>query len=63
MDLFTVDKTATPINIERYRKRVGMLLYLQTCFDITKEINYLAAHVAAPTSDHEAKMFKVAQYL
>ena len=63
MDLFAVDKTATPINIERYRKRVGMLLYLQTCFDITKEINYLAAHVAAPTSDHEAKMFKVAQYL
>jgi len=63
MDLFTVDKTATPIDIERYRKRVGMLLYLQTCFDITKEINYLAAHVTAPTSDHEAKMFKVAQYL
>jgi hypothetical protein len=63
MDLFAVDKTATPINIERYRKRVGMLLYLQTCFDITKEINCLAAHVAAPTSDHEAKMFKVAQYL
>jgi hypothetical protein len=62
-DLFKADRHAKPINSDRYRKRVGMLLYLQTCYDISKEVNYLAAHVSAPTSDHEIKMRKVAQYL
>ena len=62
-DLFKTDRHAKPINSDLYRKRVGMLLYLQTCYDISKEVNYLAAHVSSPTSDHEIKMRKVAQYL
>jgi hypothetical protein len=40
-----------------------MLLYLHTCFDITKEVNYLAGFTQAPTTEHAQKLRKVAQYL
>jgi len=40
-----------------------MLLYLHTCFDITKEVNWLAGFTQAPTTEHAQKLRKVAQYL
>ena len=65
-DLFVTDKHATPLNrkeADTYRTQVGMLLYLHTCFDITKEVNWLAGFTQAPTTEHAQKLRKVAQYL
>ena len=49
-DLFVTDKHAAPLNrkeADTYRTQVGMLLYLHTCFDITKEVNWLAGGLYA----------------
>ena len=65
-DLFHEDKTATPLTkkeADTYRTQVGMLLYLHTCYDITKEVNWLAGFTKAPTTEHAQKLRKVAQYL
>jgi hypothetical protein len=65
-DLFVTDKHAAPLNrkeADTYRTQVGMLLYLHTCFDITKEVNWLAGFTQAPTTEHAQKLRKVAQYL
>jgi hypothetical protein len=66
-DLFVRDRHAFPVNrkdADAYRTNVGMLLYLHTCFDITKEVNYLAGfNTQAPTTEHAQKLRKVAQYL
>ena len=65
-DLFVRDGNATPLNrkeADAYRTQVGMLLYLHTCFDITKEVNWLAGFTQAPTTEHMQKLRKVAQYL
>jgi hypothetical protein len=38
-----------PEGADTYRIQVGMILYLHTCFDITKEVNWLAGFTQAPS--------------
>ena len=57
-------KESTPINIERYQRLVGMLIYLShTRLDIAFAIRIVSQYMHSPCKEHMEVVYRIIKYL